>query len=95
MVDALESSMALKPPRMLYVSRMAKPATQPPPPPKLKVFEVTFASGERLPILANIVTERDGWVMFRVKNVNVGRFPAATTRFREVKPGQEPSTGSE
>ena len=85
MVDILHVPMALKPPRRLYLARMANSEIPPPSPPQLKVFEVTCESGERLSVLANMVTERDGWLMFRVKGVNVGRFPAATTTYRIVE----------
>ena len=51
----------------------------------MKTYEVKVGADQTKVLEAEYVTERWGWVMFRVKGTNVGRFPAASTTFREVE----------
>ena len=63
----------------------------------MKTYEVTTIDGRTQLIRADRVLPTFGWLFFLVKGREMWRFPAATTRFRELKepPSQEPSTGSE
>ena len=79
--------MSFQIPGVWRTDRPPRPAGRRPrvPKTKMKTFEVTLDTGKRLMIEAEQVTEARGWLIFRVKNINVGRFPAATTTYRIVE----------
>ena len=50
---------------------------------RLRTFEVLH-NGETEFVRATQVLKIHGWLIFRVNSVNVGRFPAKTTKYRVI-----------
>ena len=54
----------------------------------MKTYEVKVGADQTKVLEAEYVAERWGRTKFRVKGINVGQSPAATTKYRELKSAQ-------